>query len=207
MKKRLSVSVSALSIAGLLCLGASPAFADSPSYDQPMPQELLPTSNNTSIQVNGSSSKEDDSSTNATVVMDGTLSGYSQENITPPGGIANDITTGFASNVDFGGSLITAAVLNGQSYGIWHGTSPWTATSIKLTDTFWSTGVGVTASYPGANVSITGQSVTINNTVSNTRENRHYYSNLTFSGTLFTVNQEANTSFQFGSSFFNDYVD
>lgn len=203
MKKYVALTLSTLCVASLMSIGTAGASAEEISYDQPLPQSALPTQDRTTINL-GQSKRH---SVASKVIMDGTLSGYTQTRVPPPGGTKSDVTLGFASNVNFGSTQITTAVVKGQSYALWKGSKPARATSIKLTDTFWSTGVGVSVSYPNSSVGISGQTATLSNTVANTKENRHYYSGLKFHGAIFSVSQKAAGAFRFGSSTFYTYAD
>lgn len=185
MKKK-SLVTAVLVGALVLCAPGVPAMAD---------QLVIPPPN-TTVAVKGSPGLL---TPNATVILDGTLSGSTTVRITPPGGTQAGAIVRFSTYANFGSTAITTAVLSGTSSALWQGFNPAKASSIKLSDKIWSTGLGLTVSYPGSVASITSNTVVISNTVTSTYVNSHSISNLKFSGTLFTVNQEATGTFRFGS--------
>lgn len=188
MKKKTALTIAGLA-AALLCVPAAPAMADTINVSSPNGQASAVTLNGTPGKV----------TPNATVVLDGTLAGTTTTNVTPPGGSKAAEVVKFSTYADWGSTPITTAVLHGTSSAKWLGGSPLNASSVKLSDKYWSTGVGLTVSYPGGSAGITDSTVIITTTANNTWQNLHSVTNLKFNGLLFTVNEEATGTFKYGS--------
>jgi hypothetical protein len=130
------------------------------------------------------------------------LSSTGTKLIVPPGGTAAYIAATFSSSVSYP-TAETYAIFNGSSSAIWHGSNPLRATRITLSDTWRASGAAISVSFPsGVGISGSGNTATWSGGVNNTSRVTHYFSNIKFTGALYSVSESTTGTFQFGSVFF-----
>jgi hypothetical protein len=195
--RRTAIIGAAVLVSSLTLFAASPAFADDDSDS--------PTQGGASLTIRNPNAGG--ITPQATVIMDGTLAATGTTKFKPTGGSTGTATVKFSTHADWGSSLITSAVLKGTSSAKWSGTKPTKATSIKLYDKYWATGLGLDAVYPGTAVKLTDTTATVSTTANNTASNTHSINGLKFTGTLFTVNEQATGTYTFGSYTNTTYAD
>jgi hypothetical protein len=133
-----------------------------------------------------------------------TLSSSSSITRTPPGGSAGTLQSKGYSYVQVPFFETSATYTNNAAHTYWLGSSPFNASSIKLSETWSNSGVSISLSFPlGAGFSGTGGSTTDTTSVSHNWQVNSYVDTVKFSAfDIYRVRHTVAGKFQFGTTAF-----
>nr|MDT0660742.1 hypothetical protein [Micromonospora sp. DSM 115978] len=192
---------SALALSGstIALAQQSSALSDDPAKVKLLPPVESESTSRVEIEIDGT--------TRSGVLATGTVSDSYSRSITPPGGSAATATVGFSSpwTSSWGVTTGTITIGNGRSWARWLGSNPFNANSVSLNNSVWVTGVNITISVPPSlSASVSNNTVSFGNSVSNNWRNEHYFSNIRFSTHVYIYGpyESASSAMRFGSTTF-----